>query len=160
MNDKPINLDRLAAQHAQEIFKKVNQEKVKQANQEKVKQANQEIETTVTKALGVLQEEGVYACFLYLLAKGKENGKIVVDEMLDLLGDGDDGSKFGWGKPTSNKPDDILSHITTKVTVNLERLLLAKETLEQMLIYARYGAKARQESDSSGGQSNNREGVE
>jgi len=29
------------------------------------------------------------------------------------------------------------------VTGSLERLLLAKETLEQMLIYARYGAKAR-----------------
>ncbi len=27
--------------------------------------------------------------------------------------------------------------------IDLERLLLAKEMLEQMLIYARYGAKAR-----------------
>jgi hypothetical protein len=37
----------------------------------------------------------------------------------------------------------VLGHISEKVTVDLERLLLAKETLEQMLIYARYGAKAR-----------------
>ncbi len=133
MKDQLINLDRLAAQHAQDIVKK----------------ANSEIETTVTKALGVLQEDGVYACFLYLLAKEKENGKVVVDEMLKLLGDGDDGLKFNWGRPNSNKPEDILSHLTEKVTVNLdnlERLLLAKETLEQMLIYARYGAKAREAS--------------
>lgn len=126
MSNTTINLDRLAAQHAQAL----------------IKSAKDDIETTVTKALGVLQEDGVYACFLYLLAKEKENGKATVAEMLNLL----DGLKFDWGKPTSNKPEDILSHITEKVTVNLERLLLAKETLEQMLIYARYGAKARQES--------------
>jgi len=36
-----------------------------------------------------------------------------------------------------------LKYITDKVTTDLERLLLAKEVLEQMLIYARYGAKAR-----------------
>ena len=34
-------------------------------------------------------------------------------------------------------------NISEKVTIDLERLLLVKETLEQMLIYARYGAKAR-----------------
>ena len=41
------------------------------------------------------------------------------------------------------KLEEVLRHISDKVTVHLERLLLAKETLEQMLIYARYGAKAR-----------------
>jgi hypothetical protein len=125
MSNTVVNLDRLTAQHAQEIVKK----------------ANADIETTVTKSLGILQEDGVYACFLYLLAKEKENGKIVVAEMLNLL----DSLNFGWGTPSSNKPEAILSHLTEKVTVNLERLLLAKETLEQMLIYARYGAKARQD---------------
>ena len=37
-----------------------------------------------------------------------------------------------------------MKYISNPVTTNLERLLLAKETLEQMLIYARYGAKARE----------------
>ncbi|WP_299645329.1 hypothetical protein, partial [uncultured Chloroflexus sp.] len=96
-------------------------------------------DNTVTKALGVLQENGVYACFLYLLAKEKENGSVVVDEMLNLLA----GLGFDWTKPANNNPETVLSHISGKVTVDLERLLLAKETLEQMLIYARYGAKAR-----------------
>ncbi|NJR48382.1 MAG: hypothetical protein HC780_01335 [Leptolyngbyaceae cyanobacterium CSU_1_3] len=137
MSDKPINLDRLAAQHAQAL----------------IKSAKDDIETTVTKTLGVLQEDGVYACFLYLLAKEKENGKATVAEMLNLL----DGLKFGWGKPASNKPEDILSHITEKVTVHLERLLLAKETLEQMLIYARYGAKARKDAEPEKGQSDSQE---
>ncbi|AFZ28586.1 hypothetical protein Cylst_6366 (plasmid) [Cylindrospermum stagnale PCC 7417] len=131
MSSKVTHLDRLAAQHAQAII----------ANT-KSKKAN-DVENTVTKALGVLQENGVYACFLYLLAKEKENGKEVVKEMLNLL----EGLGFGWDKPTSNKPEDILSYIIEKVTVDLERLLLVKETLEQMLIYARYAAKARQEEE-------------
>lgn len=97
------------------------------------------IDNTVTKALGVLQENGVYACFLYLLAKEKENGSVIIDEMLNLLA----GLGFGWDKPADASPENVLSHISSKVTIDLERLLLAKETLEQMLIYARYGAKAR-----------------
>jgi hypothetical protein len=121
------NLDRLAAQHAQAIIRRTGDEKAG------------DVDNTITKALGVLQENGVYACFLYLKAKEKGNGDIVVDEMLNLLV----GLGFDWGKPASNNAEDVLKHITEKVTVNLERLLLAKETLEQMLIYARYGAKAR-----------------
>lgn len=117
------NLDRLAAQHAQAV----------------VQSGDQNIETTVTKALGVLQENGVYACFLYLLAKEKENGKRVVREMLQLLA----GLGFDWGLPADDAPaETILKHVSDNVTADLERLLLAKETLEQMLIYARYGAKA------------------
>lgn len=130
MSNTVTNLDRLAAQQAQEVVKK----------------ANADIETTVTKALGVLQEDGVYACFLYLLAKEKENRNVVIEEMLDLL----EKLGFGWKKPMKNgKPDldpnAVLKHITDHVTQDLERLLLTKETLEQMLIYARYGAKARSE---------------
>lgn len=121
------NLDRLAAKYAQQII----------ANT-KAKKAS-DIDNTITKALGVLQEDGVYACFLYLLAKEKENGHAVVNAMIDLLND----LEFGWGKPADQKPETILQYISEKVTSNLRRLLLAKETLEQMLIYARYGAKAR-----------------
>jgi len=129
MNQMQPNLDRLAAKHAQQIVLRVIEEK---------KGEGGDIDNTVTKALGVLQENGVYACFLYLKAKEKENGDIVVEEMLDLL----DGLGFGWGKPMNNSASDVFKHITEKVSSNLERLLLAKETLEQMLIYARYGAKA------------------
>jgi hypothetical protein len=127
MSNIQPNLDRLAAQHAQIIIRRTSEKKPS------------DIDNTVTKALGVLQENGVYACLLYLKAKEKENGDVVVEEMLNLLA----GLGFDWDKPASNNAEDVLKHITEKVTVNLERLLLAKETLEQMLIYARYGAKAR-----------------
>ena len=137
MNNSQPNLDRLAAQHAQKIISRTVDENKKDDIEKKKRAGN--VDNTVTKALGVLQENGVYACFLYLKAKEKVHGDVVVEEMLSLL----DGLGFGWSKPTNNSSEAVLEHITEKVTVDLERLLLAKETLEQMLIYARYGAKAR-----------------
>lgn len=147
MNNSALNLDRLAAQHAQAIIRRLVIEEEAQKDKKDKKKSKQDLargtDNTVTKALGVLQENGVYACFLYLLAKEKENGTVVVDEMLSLL----EGLGFGWNKPMKNGQPDlstqtILKHITEDVTADLQRLLLAKETLEQMLIYARYGAKA------------------
>ncbi|MBD2578555.1 hypothetical protein [Oscillatoria sp. FACHB-1406] len=130
MSNTVINLDRLAAQHAQAAIANTKDSKSK------------DVENTVTKALGVLQENGVYACFLYLLAKEKELGKKIIEEMLNLL----EGLGFGWNQPgKENSPEVVLKYITDHVTQDLERLLLTKETLEQMLIYARYGAKAREE---------------
>ncbi|MGB9753838.1 MAG: hypothetical protein ACP5MD_00965 [Verrucomicrobiia bacterium] len=149
-NSTERNLDRLAAECAQAIIRRVVDEEETQKNKrENEKKSKQQLATsidnTITKALGVLQENGVYACFLYLLAREKENGSVVVDEMLSLLG----GLFSEWKKPMRNGQSDlssdvVLKHITEKVTTDLERLLLAKETLEQMLIYARYGAKARE----------------
>jgi len=143
-DESQLNLDRLAALHAQAIIRCIVDEEETQQEKEASKkktraQLNSDVDNTVTKALGVLQENGVYACFLYLLAKEKENGTVVVEEMLNLL----DGLSFGWGKPENHSPEQVLGYISDKVTSDLERLLLAKETLEQMLIYARYGAKAR-----------------
>lgn len=128
MNTAQPNLDRLAAEHAQQIIRRTVSKKAS------------DVDNTITKSLGVLQENGVYACFLYLLAKEeKEKRDVVVEMMLSLL----DGLGFGWGRPADIGAEAVLKHVSEMVTGNLERLLLAKETLEQMLIYARYGAKAR-----------------
>jgi hypothetical protein len=127
-NSTQRNLDRLAAEYAQNIITRTKDKKAS------------DIDNTITKALGVLQENGVYACFLYLLAREKENDSVVVNEMLNVL----DGLGFGWGKPADDRPEAVLAHVSDKVMADTERLLLAKETLEQMLIYARYGAKARE----------------
>lgn len=64
---------RLSAERAQHIIDRTKDKK------------SSEVDNTVTKALGVLQENGIYACFLYLLAKEKENDSVVVDEILNLL---------------------------------------------------------------------------
>lgn len=127
MSNTQINLDRLAAQYAQKIIKKTSGDKPA------------DVKNTVTKALGVLQENGIYACFLYLLAKEGERGRVIVGEMLDLI----DRLGFGWDKPDSNDVEGVLGYVSEKVTADMERMLLIKEVLEQMLIYARYGADAR-----------------
>jgi hypothetical protein len=128
-----LNLDYLAARHAQEIIRRT----------EEKKESPGDVDNTVTKALGVLQENGVYACTLFLKSRPKaekDRADAVMAEILNLLAE----LEFGWGKPSSDRAEDELQYISNKVTAdNLERLLLAKETLEQMLIYARYGAKAR-----------------
>jgi hypothetical protein len=163
MSNTVTNLDRLAAQRAQAVIEATKHKK------------SSDVENTVTKALGVLQEDGLYACFLYLLAKEKPSnddkkkkqkstGEVLVEEMLRLL------KKlcFKQNNPVKDdgtvdlNPDTVLKFITDYVTTDyvtqdLERLLLAKETLEQMLIYARYGAKARQDTNSGNGQSDSQE---
>jgi len=118
MNISPENnLDYLAARYAQNVVK------------------DNADENLITKALGVLQENGVYACCLYLLAN---QDKTIVPQMLALL------EAIGLPElPASNKPADVLDYVAGPITANLPNLLLAKEVLEQMLIYARYGAKAR-----------------
>lgn len=129
------NLDYLAAKYAQAIIS---------ANKKDANRKPDDVDNLVTKALGVLQENGVYACGLYLFSrtqdKEKNIAKSVRSEMVNLL----DTLGFGWNRPTKEDPETILTYLSDQVAgdPSLERLLLAKETLEQMLIYARYGAKA------------------
>jgi len=144
MNDK-VHLDRLAAQGGQAIVKQ---------NRDSGRQP-EDVDNLVTKALGVLQENGVYACGLYLLSRTQDKeqqiAKLVSQEIVNLLA----ALPFNWGRPATNQPRDaaFLAYLSDKVAGDdqLERLLLAKETLEQMLIYARYGAKAWKASQPKGG---------
>jgi len=140
MNNSPMtfaeaNLDRLAASQAQEMVKIAPSAK-----------EAKELDNLVTKTLGVLQENGVYAAVLFLSAQRKAEKKAekVLDSILNFLDTINHNFKFGWEKkPDADSSEKVLSYISDQVVVNLEQLLLVKESLEQMLIYARYGAKAR-----------------
>ncbi len=132
------NLDYLAAKHAQKLIENLGEN----------------AETPVTKALGVLQENGVYACFLYLYAREKDGGKIA-GKMVDLLNKIlPEGEQIRNGKSKEKKEilEDVANNVTGK---SIERLLLARELLEQMLIYARYGAKAAAGNEQKKNQSSN-----
>jgi len=118
------NLDYLAAKHAQEIVKALSADPKK-------------AEISLTKTLGVLQENGVYACFLYLYAREGETGKNIVKNLLALF----EALKFP-AVPGASYQDDALKYVAEQITSELPTLLLAREALERMLIYARYGAKA------------------
>lgn len=122
-----INLDYLAAKYAHKVV------------------GNKDMENSVSKALGVLQEHGVYGAFLYLLAKegskNEDNGRILCNNMIELL------HEAGFPYKTEQKPattKDILNHVIDSVSsASLQRLLFAKELIEQMFIYVRYGEKAK-----------------
>ncbi len=119
------NLDYLAARHAQALIAAVGKDK--------------EMEISLTKTLGVLQEHGVYACFLYLYAREKDFGSRIAGRMLELLHE----MKF------ENIPEQAPVAAQTlpliqNLTADLPALLLAREALERFLIYARYRAKAAQ----------------
>ena len=61
MNRQKIpNLDRLAAVMGKLLSRLVDTK------------SKTDVDNIVTKALGILQENGIYACFLYLLAKEKK----------------------------------------------------------------------------------------
>ncbi len=125
MNDmRQNNLDYLAAKHARELVEKTENA--------------EELENSITKTLGVLQEHGVYACFLYLYAREKGIANEAAAAMYALLAD------LGLGKPQKQEDEKDTLVWVEELTGSLHHLLLAREALEQMLIYARYGAKARQ----------------
>lgn len=125
----PQNLDRLCAQYGYQIADEVRQAIGKGA------------ENHITKSLGVLQENGVYAFFLYQASRssekaGAEKLRAQAHALLKAVGI----------KPFDTENDSLAAvrgkGQTSGLANNLDDLLLAKRLLEQALIYARYHAKA------------------
>jgi hypothetical protein len=136
------NLDYLAAKYAQELVQRTT--KQIPGDDLSTKQDAKDVDNFVTKALGVLQENGIYAATLYLYSRTREMehdmSRPIMAEMLGLLHQVD-GER--WAKPSDiEDANKVLEHVSEAVGGDLESLILAKEVLEQMLIYARYGAKA------------------
>jgi CRISPR/Cas system CMR-associated protein Cmr5 small subunit len=122
------NLDRLCAEYGYKFA-----EEIKKALNSDAKKA----EALVTKALGVLQEQGLYAFVLFCKSRGsteKEGAEKMKEITTELLKD-----KLGL---ISN--DDLLEEIRKEngLASRLDDLLLAIQVLEKSLIYARYHAKA------------------
>lgn len=123
------NLDLLSAQISQEIIKNTKGA------------AAAAVTNLITKTLGVLQENGVYAAMLYLYSCTNETDKSIAKQtrikLLALT------SELGLGSPQTGDSSDVLPFLTKNICNNLDELLLTKQVWEQTLIYARYGAKAR-----------------
>ncbi len=123
------NLDLIAARTAQAIINETNQQEAG------------EVDNLITKALGVLQENGVYAAMLYLYSRTSAADKAVAEKtrkrLLDLT------AELGLPRLANTDPSAALKFLTDNVCNDLDRLLLVKQLWEQTLIYARYGAKAR-----------------
>jgi len=97
-------------------------------------------EDTIGKSLGVLQEDGLYAFYLYTLSLEKrkkyaDKARCIIDNSSDLL------STFSLiqrGKVTPMNVQEVIAPLTKE----LDELIWAKEILERTLVYARYHAKA------------------
>jgi len=118
-----LNLDQLAAQYAQKI----------------VADGKADIENLITKTLGVLQEQGVYACMLFLFSR-TSNEKSLAEKTRPHLYNLLKALPMFADKEITDQ--NALEFFAGTVCDDLDTLLMVKEALEQMLIYARYGAKA------------------
>ena len=119
-------LDMKCAQQGKEIADKVFN----------LKKDKTKTENLITKSLGVLQEDGVYAYFLYLSSLKNNYPEDAEKEAFELLKQND------ILKDVVGSGDDILKAIRENFDNKLDELLFAKELLERALVYARYHAKA------------------
>jgi hypothetical protein len=138
-----MNFDLEAVRIAQEIIKQTSEEIIPVKNGNR-KPSRNEVENLVTKSLGVLQENGVYACMLYLYSRTSAADKAIGEKTSKLLLNltGNVGKKPLSDSATN---DDVLLFLTDEICTDLDTLLFVKRLWEQTLIYARYGAKARAE---------------
>ena len=89
-------------------------------------------EKLLTNALAVLEEQGVYAAFLFLNTRG---GKKISDACAEFL------RKTPSASPLLGN-GEVFSALQ-KLAEDLDRLLFARDLLRQALVYGRYHAKAR-----------------
>ncbi len=106
-------------------------------------------ENHITKSLGVLQEDGVYAFALYQVSRGKreKEGAEKLKELAEGLLREVPVPPFN-GKPAPDLLEGVRGNPQKELrglAEDLDSLLLAKRLLEQTLIYARYHAKALEE---------------
>ncbi len=115
------NLDYICIKHAQEISK--------------IQSSN--LENNLRKALGVLQEDGVYAMFLWLEDKDKD--KETRKKLIYLLND-DKIKKYFLDTGFSEEFSDFCGELQ-EVAKDIDKLFFMKKILERTLTYALYHAK-------------------
>ncbi len=121
-----MNLDLESAKTAQAI---ITETKESEAS---------EVENLITKTLGVLQENGVYACMLFLYSRTSKSDKIVRKKLLGIA------ERLVDDPENRDEAEYVLKFLTDNICNDIDTLLLTKQLWEQTLIYARYGAKARE----------------
>ncbi len=92
-------------------------------------------ETVFAEALSVLEEQGLYAFFLFLQARGRQPHRTVCNACADFL----------RGMPTGSPllaNSDVFDALQ-RLGEDLDKLLFARDLLRQALVYGPYHAKAR-----------------
>ena len=132
-----INLDKLAAECAQGMVKDTPPDKI------------ETLERLTTKALGVLQEQGIYALLLFLFSRSSDEKLVapyiraqLYQAVLNLPAYKGNHDLAGFNADTPSTT--ILLFFTRNILKDdaLDTTLLVRDLYEQTLTYARYGAKA------------------
>lgn len=113
--------------------------KAGQAIAEKLSKELKELENLVTSALAVLEEQGVYALFLFLetRTRGGNTAKTIGQRVRELL------RTTPRRAPLLPGDGDVFTSLQ-RMSEDLDKLLLARDLLRQTLVYARYHARAPQ----------------
>lgn len=135
-----LNLDQVAAECAQAMVRNTPADKI--ANLERLS----------TKALGVLQAQGVYALMLFLFSRTSDEAKVAPFARAQLYAALQRLPAFRQNAVLQNlvrqserqadAPAEALKFFTDSILSDLDTTLLVRDLYEQALIYTRYGAKA------------------
>ena len=108
--------------------------------------SDSKLENNLRKALGVLQEDGVYAMFLWL----EKNAGSVRKELVEFFNKEDKKTKvklsnyfLDSNKSFSQNFDEFCRNLQ-EVAINIDKLLFMKKLLERILTYALYHAKSKE----------------
>ncbi len=124
-----INLDYICAKIGQNLVEETAEKDIKTK------------ERILRKALGVLQEDGVYAMFLWLENEDSE----IREKLNSLLNENEIKSKLLSN--SESFPDDFKGFCEQlqEVAKDIDKLLFLKKILERTLTYALYHAKIKEE---------------
>lgn len=150
-----VNLDKLSADYSQRILELVR-EKVKDGEV-----SYENVEKICNSALGILKEQGIYSCILFLLSKsGSETEKSnlsgeefvacgIIANFIDILNTEELKNlgctiniDFANYSAVNGYKSELLQKVRDVLCSELKKMLLIKSLYEQILIYTRYGAKA------------------
>ena len=102
---------------------------------------SKELEKFVTSALAVLEEQGVYALFLFLKTRGGKAAPTIEQKVREFL------KTTPQRAPLLSGDGDVFA-LLQSMSEDLDKLLLARDLLRQALVYARYHARVPQKSES------------
>lgn len=102
---------------------------------------SKELEKLVTSALAVLEEQGVYALFLFLKTRGGKAAPTIEQKVREFL------KTTPQQAPLLPDDGDVFASLQS-MSEDLDKLLLARDLLRQALVYARYHARVPQKSES------------
>ena len=120
-----INLDYICIKTGQEIGKETDK-------------------NILQKSLGILQEDGVYAMFLWLENKAKIDN--VRNKFVELFKNKLLKQYFGQFSNSTEKDFESFCKILAEIAKDIDKLLFMKKIIERTLTYAYYHARGKEES--------------